>query len=289
MLLEGKVAIITGAGAGLGLASAQVFVEHGARLLVSDIEADRVEQAVARLSAIGGEVFGKAADVAREADVEALVGCALDRFGKLDVMFNNAGFDVTGGWAVPLEETPDEIWRKIIDINLGGVFYGIKHAARAMKLGGGGSIINTSSAAALRAVPDHGIYAAAKAGVTGLTRNAAVDLGKYAIRVNAIAPASIVPTNWAAGPGAPVVEEEDARKLLAGFPTDHIPLGRFGERGEIGKAALFLASDLSSFVTGVTLPVDGGVTSRIGGSPPQGPMEDLLRGPTGYLGSENNG
>ncbi len=275
-MLRDKTVIITGSGAGLGLAAAKLFGEHGARLVVSDIEPDRVQAAVAELRDSGVDAIGKPADVSVESDVASLVEDAVSHFGRLDVMYNNAGFDVLGNWSVPFEDTDDETWQKIIGINLSGVFYGIKHAARAMKISGGGSIITTSSAASLRAVPGHGIYAAAKSGVSGLIRNCAVDLGRYAIRVNAVAPASIVPTNWAAGPGAEVISEESAWKLVEGVPLDHIPLGRLGHRDEIGKVALFLASDLSSFVTGVTIPVDGGVTAAIAGSPAQGPMEERI-------------
>jgi NAD(P)-dependent dehydrogenase (short-subunit alcohol dehydrogenase family) len=195
MLLQDTVAVITGVGAGLGRAAAQLFGEHGARLLVSDVAPDRVESAVADLQAAGVDAIGQPADVSIEAEVVALVERATSHFGRLNIMYNNAGFDLLGGWAVTFEDTTDEARQRILGVNLSGVFYGIKYAARAMKESGGGSIITTSSAAALRAVPDHGIYAAAKSGVSGLVRNCAVDLGRYGIRVNAVAPASIVPTN----------------------------------------------------------------------------------------------
>jgi NAD(P)-dependent dehydrogenase (short-subunit alcohol dehydrogenase family) len=277
MLLEGKTAVITGAGAGFGRASAGLFGEHGAQLVVSDIDPDRVSLAVDHLRESGVDVIGKVADVSVEGDVAALVEAAVERFGSLDIMYNNAGFENPAQWGVPFEDSTDDMWQTIIGVNLSGVYYGIKHAARAMKLTGGGSIVNTTSAAALRGVPGHTLYAGAKSGADGLIRNAAVDLGAYGIRVNGVAPASFVPNNYVLPPGTAVLDEARAWELIQGYPTDHIPLNRFGRRRELAQVALFLASDLSSFVTGVTIPVDGGVTRVIKSTPPPGSVIERFK------------
>jgi NAD(P)-dependent dehydrogenase (short-subunit alcohol dehydrogenase family) len=235
--LAGKVAIVTGAASGIGKASAALFEEQGARVVAAD------------LVACAGVL---AADAGREEDVRGLVATALRDFGRLDIFFANAG--VSGGLASIFEQTPED-WQEILRVNLIGPFLAIKHAAPAMKEGGGGSIICTASVAGLRAGAGGPAYSASKAGVIRLVQVAATQLAGSNIRVNAICPGLIE-----TGMTKPLFD--NARAAGKEDQIGHLnPMKRGGAPGEIAEAALFLASDDSSYVNGHALVVDGGLSA----------------------------
>lgn len=241
--LAGKVAIITGAGSGIGRATAELFAGEGACVVCADVSGHEEEIA----KEIGAAALAVHADVSREPDVAALVDATERHFGKLDVLFNNAGF---GGPRAPLHEQTLDTWDSVLDVNLKGVFIGMKFGIPAMLRAGGGSIVNTASAAALTGWKGHAIYGAAKAGVVQLTKAAALDYAKRNIRVNAICPGM----TWTGL--VPGYEEHPVPPADAPVPPQ--PMARWGLPTELAAAALFLASDEASFITGVALPVDGG-------------------------------
>ncbi|HEY7106993.1 MAG TPA: SDR family oxidoreductase [Acidimicrobiia bacterium] len=247
--LDGKVAVITGAGSGMGRASAELFAEEGAKVVCADRSGDETE--VAR--DIGDAALAVHADVSVEADVEQMIGTAEARFGRLDVLFNNAGF---GGPTMPLHEQTLETWDLVHGTNLRGVFLGIKHGVPAMLRSGGGSIVNTASAAGLVGWKGHSVYGAAKAGVIQLTKVAALDYADDNIRVNAICPGMFWTGLVKGARDSGTVGQ--APPSGAYPPPAGVPMGRWGRASEVATAALFFASDDSSFVTGVALPVDGG-------------------------------
>jgi NAD(P)-dependent dehydrogenase (short-subunit alcohol dehydrogenase family) len=244
--LEGKVAVVTGGGSGIGQATAEMFISEGAKVVVADISG--AQDAVAE--AIGDRATAVQADVSHSDGAAAIVRAAVERFGGLDVLFNNAGID---GPMAPIESYPVEDFDRVIAVNLRGVFLGIQAAVPAMKECGGGVIINTASVAGLVGVPTVSGYCASKGGVVQLTRTAAVELAAHGIRVNAICPGMI---------DTPMLDRllernPDATAGLEAFT----PLGRPGSPIEIARMAAFLASDSSSYLTGVALPVDGGFTA----------------------------
>lgn len=242
-LLEDRVAVITGAAQGLGYAIAERFAEEGARIVIGDIDAAAARDAAERL-AIGDRAIGVAVDVTEPEQVEALVRTAVDAFGRLDVMVNNAGIarDAT------MRKMPVSDFELVIDVHLKGTWLGTRAAANAMReLGTPGSIINMSSISGKVGNAGQTNYSAAKAGIVGLTKAAAKEVGFAGIRVNAMQPGIIETAMTAALP-------EDIRAQRLG----DVPLGRFGEPDEVAKVALFLASDLSSYVTGVTIEIAGG-------------------------------
>ena len=238
-ILEGKVAVITGAGSGMGKASAKIFAREGAKLVISDVSGAE-EQTAAE---IGGDVVARHCDISQEDQIAALVDEALSRYGRLDAMLNVAG--VSGGG--PIELTEQDAYDFIMNVNLRGVYWGTKHAIRAMKLGGGGTIINWSSLAGI--VPSLGasVYSASKAAVAHLTKSTAVECGAANIRANAICPGMIATE----GMGAMALKY-DATKATRN------PLGRAGTADDAGELAAFLASDRASYINGVVIPLDGG-------------------------------
>ncbi len=251
MRLKDRVAVITGGASGMGKATVMRFLEEGARVVIADFNEQTGAATLAEAEAAGhtGKVRFVRTDVAQEADIEAMIAAATDTWGRLDVVFNNAG---VGGAIGPLTETTVEAWDYTFDVLAKGVFLGIKHAARYMKATGtAGSIINTASIAGLSGDGGPLVYSAAKAAVINLTKSAAVELGRDRIRVNAICPGFIA-TPLAAGPDPQRIEE----RFAASQP---LPIAGMGEH--IAGAALFLASDDSSFVTGEALVVDGGLTA----------------------------
>jgi NAD(P)-dependent dehydrogenase (short-subunit alcohol dehydrogenase family) len=258
--LAGKVAVITGAGSGMGKAMAQRFVEEGAQVVCADISGAQDEVA----AALGDAAIAVHCNVAEEAEVEAMIAAAVQRFGKLDILCNNAGF---GGGMAPLAEQSTENWDRVHSVNIRGVFFGMKHGILAMLKTGGGSIINTGSASGVVGWKGHSIYGAAKAGVHQMTKAAALDYGKQGIRVNAIAPG----TMWT----GLVPQSKDIPVPPAdGFRLAGIPMDRWGSAMDIANAALFLASDEANYITGVILPVDGGYCigfSGMGGEYPGTP------------------
>lgn len=249
--LEGKVAVITGAGSGMGRAMAELFAAQGARLVLADISGKQDEVA----AALGADAVGIRCDVSDESDVQAMIAKAEDTFGRLDVLCNNAGF---GGPMAPLHEQTLETWDKVHATNIRGAFLGIKHGVISMLKTGGGAIVNTTSASGVVGWKHHSVYGAAKAGVNQLTKIAALDYSDRNIRVNAIAPG----TMWTGLVEASKTHAEPPAEfpVLAG-----IPMGRWGLAHDIANAALFLASDEAAYVTGVVLPVDGGYSIGFSG------------------------
>jgi len=242
--LEGKVAVITGAGSGMGKAMAQLFAAEGAKVVCADRSGKEEEVA----AAIGGAAVAVHVDVAVSAQVQHMIATAEQRFGKLDVLCNNAGF---GGPMMPLAEQSEETFDTVHAVNLKGVFYGMKYGILAMLRAGGGSIVNTASAAGLVGWKHHSVYGAAKAGVIQMTRCAALDYADRNIRANAVCPGY----TWTG-----LVKQS---QIHAVPPPDTpsppgVPMQRWGLASEIAAAALFFASDESSLITGVAMPVDGG-------------------------------
>ena len=249
--LEGKIAIITGAGSGMGKAMAQRFTAEGAKLVLADISGKQDEVA----SAVGGGALGVHCDVADEEQIKALIKRAEDHFGRLDILCNNAGF---GGGMAPLHKQTAEHWDRIHSVNIRGVFLGMKYGIISMLESGGGAIVNTGSASAVVGWKHHAVYGAAKAGVHQMTKIAALDYSDRNIRVNAIAPG----TMWT----GLVSTSQEHDTPPQGFPTlAGIPMARWGTAIDIANAALFLASDEAAYVTGVVLPVDGGYSIGFSG------------------------
>ena len=251
MRLANKVALITGAGSGIGRETALLFASEGARVVVVDVN-DSGGQAVAEeIRGSGGEAVYVHADISKAAEAELMIRAAEASYGRLDVLFNNAGIShPDDDDAVTTEE---EVWDLTMNINLKGVFLGCKHGIPALRRAGGGSIINTASfVAILGAATPQLAYTASKGGVLAMTRELAVIHARENIRVNALCPG---PLHTELLMKYLNTEEKRQRRLV------HIPMGRFGEAKEIARAALFLASDESSFTTGATFLVDGGITA----------------------------
>jgi NAD(P)-dependent dehydrogenase (short-subunit alcohol dehydrogenase family) len=245
--LEDKVAVVTGAGSGMGRASALLFAEEGAKVICADVSGH--EEAAAQ--EIGKSAIAVHADVSKAEDVKAMFAAAVDAFGRLDVVFNNAGFNAPHH---PLDETDDDLFDRLVAVNLRGVFLGIKYAIPALRASGGGSIINTASAMGLVGRKGIAAYGGTKGGVVALTMGAALDFAADNIRVNAICPGMI----YTGRAGAP----PDNSKPVPDREMPYFPMARYGKPGEIATAAVFLASDDSSFITGVALPVDGGYVAE---------------------------
>ena len=255
MRLEGKTAVITGAASGFGRAAARRFVAEGARVVLGDIQ--EVEGAAVAEELGENAVFVRC-NVTAEADVAALVDAAVENFGRLDVMYNNAG---VVGAVGPVAETPLEEWQRTLDIHLNGSFLGCKHAARVMMGQQSGSIINMASTAGLLGGQGPHAYATCKHGLIGLTKNVAVELGQYGIRANCIAPGSMATTMVAQLISGDPNDIEGTKARLAKIS----PLnGRAGVAEDVANAALWLASDESGYTSGMTLTTDAGVTVGAG-------------------------
>lgn len=242
-----KVVLITGAGSGIGRATALAFAEHGAKVVAAGRGAS-AEDTAAIIRSAGGEGVAVRADVSRAAEVEALVETALRTYGRLDIAFNNAG---VAGRMRPLWECSEVEFDELLRINLKGVWLCMKHEIPPMRAQGGGIIVNMSSLAGLAGVRGTGVYGASKHGVVGLTRVAALELARDNIRVNAVCPAVIRNT----GISDPV--ERKLPELFQSLVARH-PMGRAGEPAEVAAAVLSLCSSAASFVTGHALPLDGG-------------------------------
>ena len=264
MRLRGRVAAITGGALGIGRATALLFAEEGATVALGDIELPGAEQVAQEIARRGGKAIAIGLDVGDAAQVQAFVDRVVETFGRLDIMFANAGI----AHSAPFLEHPEAQWHRVLRVNLTGVFLCGQAAARQMvKQGGGGRIIATASINGFRGVENLVGYNAAKAGVIELTRTMAVELAQHRIAVNAIAPAQIDTRLTRSLP-------EGARRRR----VERIPMGRFGEPDEVARAALFLASDDASFVTGHTLAVDGGyLAGGLWSGPPGSPPTPLPR------------
>lgn len=251
-ILEGKVALITGAGSGIGRATAKIFAREGARVVLADVIEDAGLQTLAMIGDSGRDAVFVRADVSNPSDVDAAVAKAVATYGRLDCAFNNAGIEGKGGLT---HECTEENWNRVIAINLTGVWLCMKaEIAQLLKQGSGGAIVNTSSGAGLAGVRGMPAYVAAKHGVAGLTRAAAIEYGRQKIRVNAVCPGPIrTPMMDRLLGKRPEAEERFARGG---------PLKRLGEPEEIGETVAWLCSDRASYVTGLPMPVDGGFMAQ---------------------------
>ena len=249
--LTNKVAVITGAGSGIGRESALLFAREGARVAVAEVNDEAGRRVVEEIASAGGEALFVHADVSVARDAEAMVDAAEKKWGRIDVLFNNAGiFPARDGSVL---ETDEETWDLVMRVNLKGVFFGCKFAIPAMLRGGGGSIVNTASFVALVGAATPQIaYTASKGGVLAMTREIAVEFARRGIRANALCPGPV---------DTPLLKELFSDPARRARRMVHIPPGRLAQAKEIAQAALFLASDESSYVNGATFPVDGGITA----------------------------
>ncbi|HJV74397.1 MAG TPA: glucose 1-dehydrogenase [Noviherbaspirillum sp.] len=247
-LLEGKVALVTGAGSGIGRAVALAYAACGAKVVVSDINEAGGKETVAQITTAGGTAVFCKADTSRAQDNEALVETALNTYGALHIACNNAGI---GGATAAVGDTQPEDWDKVIGINLSGVFYGMRYQIPAMLKSGGGAIVNMASILAQVGFREHAGYTAAKHGVIGLTRTAALEYAPHNIRINAVGPGFI---------RTPLLDSL-SEDMLKGLTSLH-PVGRLGEPSEVAELTLWLSSDKASFVTGSYYAVDGGYLAQ---------------------------
>ena len=247
---SGQVALVTGAGNGIGRATALAFAAQGLKVVVSDVDVNGGEGTVAQIRDAGGTASFVRRDVTREAEVKALVEATVSTYGRLDYAFNNAGIDIERG---KLADSTEAEFDALMNVNVKGVWLCLKHQIPVMLAQGGGAIVNTASVAGLLAAPKMAIYSATKHAVIGLTKSAAIEYGKKNIRVNAVCPA--------------VIDTEMFRRADAADPKKGAfaramhPIGRIGKAEEIVAAVLYLCSDAAGFTTGVALPVDGGLTA----------------------------
>jgi NAD(P)-dependent dehydrogenase (short-subunit alcohol dehydrogenase family) len=245
--LEGKIAVVTGAGSGIGRASAVLFAAEGASVVVADVDREGGEETAARIAAAGGSSAFVATDVRSSASVRSLIDAAVARFARIDVLFNNAGI---GGDYAPLADCSEENFDRIVAVNLRGVFLGMKYGIQAMLKSGGGVVVNTASVSGIAGAAAFPAYCASKAGVILLTKSAAVAYAKAGIRLNCLCP-GVTDT-----PILRMIPQE-----FEGLSYQH-PMKRKASCEEMARAALFLACDDSSFATGTELVVDGGFTAQ---------------------------
>lgn len=245
---NGKVALVTGGGSGIGRATALAFAQHGAKVVVVDLDEAAGEETAALARAANTDALFVRADVSQRADVEAMVRAAVDQYGRLDIAHNNAGIS---GAQAPLADYPEEVWDQVIAVNLKGVWLCMKHELQHMLQHGGGVIVNTSSAAAgLKGSRNVSAYVASKHGIVGLTRAAALEYARSNVRINAVCPGTIhtaMIDRFAGGD----------ERILDQFAEGE-PVGRLGTPEDVASAVLWLCSDGAGFVTGATLAVDGG-------------------------------
>jgi NAD(P)-dependent dehydrogenase (short-subunit alcohol dehydrogenase family) len=253
-VLGGRVALVTGAASGIGRSSAMAFAQQGARVVVADVHDDQGRETVDRIESAGGDAIFVPADVSRRADVERLVRTAVETFGRLDCAHNNAGIEGAAPLGTEFHTYPEEIWDQVLGINLKGVWLCMQAEITQMLTQGGGTIVNTASVAGLVGGAANGAYVASKHGVVGLTKVAALAYAMHGIRVNAVCPGVI---------DTPMVERIVASRPEWGkFALAREPIGRFGRPDEVAAAVVWLSSEAASFLTGVALPVDGGLVAR---------------------------
>ncbi|WP_341317562.1 glucose 1-dehydrogenase [Paraburkholderia sp. IMGN_8] len=248
-LLDGKVVIVTGAGRGIGRAAAYALADAGATLALADLDEDGARETAEHAQHLGVKAIVVKTNVAREQDVATLVERTVGEFGRLDGAFNNAGVEQRN---TPLHELSEAQWNTVIDINLKGVFFCLKHEIAAMLKTGGGAIVNTSSGLGRVAIPGASEYCASKAGVLGLTKSAAIEYGAKNIRVNSILP-GVIRTPMIDS----LVSQPQFADLLPALEARH-PIGRLGQPSEVADVVVWLLSGRSSFVTGGEIAVDGG-------------------------------
>jgi NAD(P)-dependent dehydrogenase (short-subunit alcohol dehydrogenase family) len=248
--VSGKVVLVTGAGEGIGRASALLFAAGGAKVVVADIDKAKGSETVARIRAEGGTVDFVTADVTDAAQVEAMVEFTLGTFGGLDCAHNNAGGPGPAPHR-PIDETDEAQWDAILDLNLRSAFLSMKYELRPMLAAGHGVIVNTASVSGLRGSVSRPAYTAAKHGLIGLTKSAAMDYAKRGVRINAIAPGTTLSERFVATRGAAGEQ----------FARDNMPIGRGAQPVEVAEAAVWLCSDAASCVTGAILSVDGGMSA----------------------------
>ena len=257
MRFQDNVVVVTGAGSGIGRAAALAFGREGAKVVSADIDAASAEATADQIKAAGGQSESLQVDVSVAADVERMVSTTAERLGRLDVLLNNAGII----FLLPITQVSEEQWDRLMSINLKGVYLGCKYAIPQMIRQGKGAIVNTASIAGLRGVATYDTYCASKGGVVQLTKALAVEFAKMGVRVNCVCP-GIIDTAMLDRGG---VEQGLDKAVFVQMAGAAHPMGRIGRPEEVAAAMLFLASDEASFITGVALPVDGGMWA---GPPP---------------------
>lgn len=256
MRYEGKVAVITGAAGGIGRAACLRFASEGAKVVAVDLAASDLDGAVAAVKAAGGEAIAVPCDVTQSAQVENYVRVAKATFGRIDAFFNNAGIE---GWVGPSIDYPEEMFDKVLAVNVKGVWLGMKYVVPVMREQGGGAIVNTASVAGLSGTPTIIAYGASKHAVIGLSKSGALEFGSDKIRVNAVCPSPIETRMMRSlergiNPDAP----EAVHRMMAA----NIPLGRYGEPEEVAALVAFLCSDDAKFISGGVYTIDGGSRAR---------------------------
>ena len=243
----GKVALVTGATSGIGKATAIAFARAGAKVVVSGRREKEGTEVVRQIEKLGGDAAFVRAEIAKDADVKAMVDFTLEKFGRLDIAFNNAGVE----WKGPLEQATEDEYRRVFDTNVWGVLNSMRHEVPVMLKNGGGAIVNNSSVGGHVGFAEVSIYIASKHAVEGLTKSLALEFAKQNVRINAVAPGPIATDMWDRFAG------EAAEQITGG-----IPVGRVGTAEQIAAAVLYLASDAAKFTTGTSLVVDGGFIAQ---------------------------
>ena len=263
MNFEGKIALVTGGGDGIGRATALSFAEHGAKVVVVDLDGDSAERVAATIKQQGGQATAIAADVSKSADVSAYVKQVLDEYGRIDIFFNNAGIE---GRIATTAEYDEEVFDQVISVNLKGVFLGMRHVLPAMLEQGGGAIVNTASVAGLVGTPGMPAYCASKHAVIGMTKVAAGEVGRKGVRVNAVCPGPVDTRMIHSIEGQ--INPDDPAAVSARYQAA-MPTGRYSTVEDIANTVLFLCSDLAANINGAQYVVDGGRTA-VGGAVTQG-------------------
>jgi NAD(P)-dependent dehydrogenase (short-subunit alcohol dehydrogenase family) len=254
-LVSGKVALVTGSGAGIGRAAALKFAEEGARVIVSDVNTDGGHETVALIEQKGGQAVFTRVDIANVAEVQSLTATAVDTFGRLDCARNNAGIE---GKIVPLAEQSEENFDRVISVNARGTFLCLKYEIAHMLKNGGGAIVNLASVAGLIGFPGLGPYVASKHAINGLTKNAALEYSKHGIRVNSVCPGGIETRML----DSLVSQASGGRSSTREMMDPLHPIGRIGTPDEVAELIVWLCSSRASFVTGANIPIDGGYVAQ---------------------------